>query len=52
MLGQTESVGLATMRNRVEQWLAPAAGQLQLARVIQILDEAQPTERPTCDCNE
>lgn len=42
MLGQTESVGLALFRGRVEQWLAPHAGTTQLSRLVDLLERAAP----------
>ena len=42
MLGQTESVGLATFGARLETWLPPHAGSAQLARVIDVLERATP----------
>jgi uncharacterized protein (DUF58 family) len=42
MLGQTESVGLATCTNRLERWLAPKAGTAQLSRLIDLLERATP----------
>jgi uncharacterized protein (DUF58 family) len=42
MLGQTESVGLASFSERIEQWLAPHAGTAQLSRVIDALERAVP----------
>lgn len=42
MLGQTESVGLAVFGTRIEQWLAPHAHTTQLARVIDLLERAEP----------
>lgn len=38
MLGQGESVGVATFGPRLDQWVAPRAGQPQLARVIDVLE--------------
>ena len=43
MLGQTESVGLALVGERIRQWLAPRAGTLQLSRVIDLLERAAPS---------
>ena len=42
MLGQTESVGLALVGERLRQWLAPRAGTPQLSRVIDLLERAAP----------
>ena len=42
MLGQTESVGLATCGEKVQQWLAPHAGTGQLSRVVETLERAVP----------
>lgn len=43
MLGQTESVGLALVGERMRQWLAPRAGTPQLSRVIDLLERAAPS---------
>ena len=43
MLGQTESVGLALVGERLRQWLAPRAGTPQLSRVIDLLERAAPS---------
>ena len=40
MLGQTESVGLATFERRIETWLPPHNGSQQLARVIDVFSGA------------
>src|SRR4051794_39780094 len=40
MLGQTESVGLAVFRRRIDAFLAPRAGTAQLARVIDVLERS------------
>ena len=40
MLGQTESVGLAVFKQRVESWLGPHAGQAQLSRAIDVLERS------------
>jgi uncharacterized protein (DUF58 family) len=42
MLGQTESVGLATFGKSLESWLPPHAGTQQLSRVIDALERATP----------
>ena len=42
MLGQTESVGLATFSGRVDQWLAPRAGISQLSHVVDLLERTAP----------
>lgn len=42
MLGQTESVGLATGASRIETWLPPHTGTGQLARVIDVLERTSP----------
>jgi len=42
MLAQTESVGMAMFRGRVEQWLAPHAGTTQLSRLVDLLERAAP----------
>lgn len=42
MLAQTEGVGLALFRGRVEQWLSPHAGTTQLSRLIDLLERAAP----------
>lgn len=43
MLGQTESVGLAVFRSRVDAWLGPSSGQVQLSRVIDLLERSGPS---------
>jgi uncharacterized protein (DUF58 family) len=45
MLGQTESVGLAVFRSRIDAWLGPSAGQVQLSRVTDVLERTTPTGR-------
>jgi len=40
MLGQTESVGLATFGWRLDAWLPPHGGHAQLSRVIEILERS------------
>jgi uncharacterized protein (DUF58 family) len=45
MLNAGESAGVATIGERVEQWLAPHAGTQQLARVIDVLERSTPGER-------
>lgn len=42
MLGQTESVGLATFGARLEQWLAPSSQGTQLSRIIDLLEHLAP----------
>ena len=42
MLAATESVGIATIAEQVEHWLAPRTGSLQLSRVIETLEKAAP----------
>jgi uncharacterized protein (DUF58 family) len=42
MLGQNESVGLATFDRRVETWLAPHGGSAQLSRVVDVLERSTP----------
>ena len=42
MLGQTESVGLAVFRKRIEAHLAPHGGRKQLARLIEVLERSSP----------
>jgi uncharacterized protein (DUF58 family) len=42
MLGQTESIGLATFGARMEHWLAPHGSTAQLARIIDALERATP----------
>jgi uncharacterized protein (DUF58 family) len=44
MLGQMESVGLATFSQRVERWLAPQSYSQQLSRVIELLESAPPPQ--------
>jgi uncharacterized protein (DUF58 family) len=42
MLGQTESVGLAVFRRRIEAFLAPRTGSGQLSRLIDVLERSNP----------
>lgn len=42
MLGQTESVGLATFAAALDQWIVPRPGTAQLARLIDCLERAAP----------
>jgi len=42
MLGQTESVGVATFGKSLENWVPPRAGTQQLSRVIDSLERATP----------
>lgn len=42
MLGQTESVGLAVIRKRVDSFLAPRGGTPQMARIIDLLERSGP----------
>jgi uncharacterized protein (DUF58 family) len=42
MLGQTESVGLAVFRKRIESYLAPRGGRGQLSRWVDVLDRSYP----------
>jgi uncharacterized protein (DUF58 family) len=42
MLAQTESVGLALFGDRLDQWLAPRSGTVQLSRVIDLLERSAP----------
>src|SRR5258708_3658718 len=42
MLGQTESVGVALFRKRIDPWLAPKSGTAQLARVIDVIERTAP----------
>jgi uncharacterized protein (DUF58 family) len=42
MLGQTESVGMATFSTKVNHWIVPRAGIGQLAHVIGLLDRVTP----------
>jgi uncharacterized protein (DUF58 family) len=42
MLGQTESVGMATFSTKVNHWLVPRAGIGQLAPVIGLLERVAP----------
>ena len=42
MLGQTESVGLATFGKKLESYLAPHAGTAHLSRVIDALERCAP----------
>lgn len=42
MLGQTESVGVAICGQRLDHWLAPHAGPLQLSRTLESLERRRP----------
>jgi len=42
MLAATESVGLATIAQKLDTYLAPRSGSLQLSRVIDLLDRTSP----------
>ena len=42
MLGQTESVGLATYTGKVDHWLAPRAGISQLSHLVDLLERTAP----------
>lgn len=42
MLGQTETVGLGLIGPKVEQWVAPRGGSVQLSRLIDVLERATP----------
>jgi uncharacterized protein (DUF58 family) len=42
MLKQTESVGLAVFKSRVDSWIGPHAGQAQLARIVDVLERSGP----------
>lgn len=42
MLGQTESVGLALVGKKLDQWIAPASGPSQLSRIIDTLERTTP----------
>lgn len=42
MLGQTESVGIATIGKGIDQFVAPKAGTTQLSRILETLDHIQP----------
>ena len=42
MLSQTESVGLAIFRKRIDAFLAPRGGRGQLARFIDVLERSNP----------
>jgi uncharacterized protein (DUF58 family) len=43
MLNQTESVGLAVCRSKLQTWLGPHAGQGQLPRLIDVLERTSPS---------
>lgn len=45
MLGQTESVGLGLMSARLDRWLRPAGGSMQLPKILNLLDRAAPRGR-------
>jgi uncharacterized protein (DUF58 family) len=45
MLDAGESVGVGTMAQRIERWLAPHSATQQLARVIDLLERAGPLGR-------
>lgn len=47
MLGQTESVGLATFSSAVDHWLVPRTGTKQLSNVIDLLDRVAPGRGPS-----
>jgi uncharacterized protein (DUF58 family) len=49
MLGQTESVGLATFSSKLDQWLVPHAHSKQLSRVIETLERTEPTGGPSTE---
>jgi uncharacterized protein (DUF58 family) len=42
MLGQTESVGLAVFRKRIDAFLSPRGGTGQLSRLIDVLERSTP----------
>jgi uncharacterized protein (DUF58 family) len=42
MLGQTESVGLATFDTKMEAWVPPHSSSGQLARIIDVLERTSP----------
>jgi len=42
MLGQTESVGIASFSAKIDHWLAPKSGIKQLSHVIDILERSTP----------
>ena len=42
MLGQTESVGLATFTGKVDQWVAPRAGISQLSHLVDVRERTTP----------
>ena len=42
MLAATESVGVATVGPKLEHWLAPRGGSLQLSRVVKTLEHTTP----------
>ncbi|QOV87670.1 DUF58 domain-containing protein [Humisphaera borealis] len=42
MLGQTESVGIASFSSKIDHWLAPKAGIKQLSHLIDILERSTP----------
>jgi len=42
MLAATESVGVATIAQKLDTYLAPRSGSLQLSRVIDLLDRSTP----------
>ena len=42
MLGQTESVGIALVAEKIQQWLPPRAGTAQLSRIIDVLERSIP----------
>lgn len=42
MLAQTESVGLATMGQKIIRWLAPRSGSMQLSHLMEALQRSSP----------
>src|SRR5207249_5271287 len=42
MLGQTESVGLGVLGQRMEHWLSPRSGVKQLSRILETLERVSP----------
>src|ERR1051325_10725981 len=43
MLAQTESVGIAICGEGLEQWIPPRSGPTQLSRVLETLDQTEPS---------
>jgi uncharacterized protein (DUF58 family) len=42
LLGNDEQVGLATISNKIEQWISPTASTRQLSRMVDAMERAEP----------